>query len=271
MMKFCIYGAGEMGGEIAKGMIARGCEVYVHDPFRSFSWPGKDLGIRDVSQKGDVHLVCVRGVLAAEELLFGHDGGLVGNAKPESMLFMMTTMSADDLRRMAERAVLEGGVRFVDAAMSRRRGNICDRSLTVLLGCSNEYRDVAIDVCSFFADNVLWVGDIGSGMNAKLINNWVLQMNRMSLIKAMEIGVSLELAPNVLVDVINSCSGSSWVSDQWGCTEEALMRKSGVDRVLAERTKDEVEMLISSLEDLKGSGVILNDSMIELLGRMEEL
>ena len=49
------------------------------------------------------------------------------------------------------------------------------------------------------------------------------------------------------------------------------MRKSGVDRVLAERTKDEVEMLISSLEDLKGSGVILNDSMIELLGRMEEL
>lgn len=247
MTVFAIYGAGEMGSQIGDGLVARGESLLVHDPFTQRPWPGSDLSKESVVRAADVHLVCVRGVKTASEVLLGEDG-VVRFAKPTSLALLMTTMTPFESRQLAQQVRDRDFGRIADAAMSRRGGLIADRSLTVLLGAEPDVSDDATRSCAVFADNVIHVGGVGAGMAAKLVNNWLLQANRASLIQAVRTAQVFGIAQDSFVEVINGSSGASWVSAQWGDAECALLCRQPVERALAERTEEEVAMLVESMD-----------------------
>lgn len=266
MTVFSIYGAGEMGSEIAVGMVERGDRVLVHDPFSRREWPGSELSKESVAQAADVHLICVRGVETATEVLLGDDG-IVRHARPEGLVVMMTTMPPEDARHISAEAATLGFDRVVDGAMSRRATPIAARGLTVLLGSRPDDAPDAITACSVFAENVVAVGGPGAGMAAKLLNNWLLQSNRWALVRAARAAGELGVGIDEFVGVINKSSGGSWVSNQWGAAERALLDGQPVDDSLRERTKSEVEMLAESMAHVQAEFSI--EDVLELVAHMK--
>lgn len=238
-----------MGSRIAEGFVLRGETVLVSDPWAVREWPGSGRRAADIAASSDVHLICVRGEEAAAEVLFGQEG-ILRHADPASSILLMTTMASTTVSDFAERARQREFERFADAAMSRRSGRIEDRSLTVLLGAADDAAAGAVEVASVFADNVIRVGGIGAGMAAKLVNNWLLQTNRAALLEAMRMALSLGVEQRVALDVFDSSTGASWVSGQWADAEDSLLRGDAVDRALAARTSDELELLRRSLGEV---------------------
>lgn len=249
MTAYSVYGVGQMGSEIAKGLIRRGEVVTIHDPIPPDSLLGETRTLADAARLGDVHLICVRGAEVARDVLLG-GGGVLDNASPRSLILLMTTMSPIAARSIISEANRRGFGLIADAAMSRRLGAISERSLTILLGCDQSVADSARRACEAFADNIVIVGNSGMGMSAKLVNNWILQSNRAALIGATRAAVALGIDAERIVDVVRESSGSSWVSGQWGETERALLIGAPVDRALARRTEDEVNMLFDSLRSV---------------------
>ncbi len=249
MTIFAMYGAGEMGSQIAEGFLTRGDTLLVNDPYTTRVWPGTDLSKESIATAADVHLITVRGADTANAVMFGRDG-LTQFAKPTSLALLMTTMTPVDVSLLVEEGLRRGYGRIADAAMSRRKAAIADRSLTILLGADQTIAADAVAACSVFADNVTHVGGVGTGMTAKLVNNWLLQANRGSLIQAAHAARAFGIDTDRFVDFINSSSGSSWVSSQWSDAERSLLQGEAVEATLAERTEDEVVMLVESLRSI---------------------
>jgi len=243
-----VYGAGEMGGQIVDGLLARDEKVLVHDPYATRGWPGCELSLEMVARRSDVHLVCVRGVDVARHVV-ASESGIVQNTSDGSLVILMTTMLPDEARALANWASPVGVAGVVDGAMSRRSGRISEKSLTILLGCEQSMVQRAATICARFADNVVNVGGVGAGMSAKLLNNWVLQANRWSLIRAADVARTMGIDLEKFVSVICQSTGASWVSERWGAAEDAMLAGESVDSSLLERTVSELKMMAEVLDE----------------------
>jgi 3-hydroxyisobutyrate dehydrogenase len=60
---------------------------------------------------------------------------------------------------------------------------------------------------------ILNCGGPGSGLAAKLANNYLLAISNIAVAEAMQMGLKLGLDKNVLKSVINSSSGKCWSSE----------------------------------------------------------
>lgn len=60
--------------------------------------------------------------------------------------------------------------------------------------------------------DVFHLGPLGSGHSMKSINNLITAMTFLATAEGLALGTRLGLDPNVMTDVLNECTGMSWVS-----------------------------------------------------------
>jgi 3-hydroxyisobutyrate dehydrogenase len=61
--------------------------------------------------------------------------------------------------------------------------------------------------------NVVHCGKHGTGLSAKLANNYLLAINNLATAEAMNFGVKAGLDPLILARIINSATGRNWASE----------------------------------------------------------
>ena len=102
---------------------------------------------------------------------------------------------------------------FVDAPMSGGVVGASAGTLTFMLGAPENLVARATSSLSHMARRVLHLGPPGSGLKAKLSNNYLLALNNLATCEAMHMGISWGLDPRKLADLINVSTGKCWPSE----------------------------------------------------------
>jgi 3-hydroxyisobutyrate dehydrogenase-like beta-hydroxyacid dehydrogenase len=171
-VSFC--GLGNLGAPICAGLVASVHTVRAFDPRPEALGPLVAQGAigcaspADAARGADVHVVMVRDDAQALACVTGHDG-ILTTARAGSVLASHSTVAPETIRTLAS-ASAEMGVRFVDAGVSRGAGRQIGE-LYAMCGGDAEAIDAIRPVLDVYCSDVVRFGEIGAGMQAKLIRN----------------------------------------------------------------------------------------------------
>ncbi|KAJ0162010.1 putative 3-hydroxyisobutyrate dehydrogenase, mitochondrial [Colletotrichum tanaceti] len=102
---------------------------------------------------------------------------------------------------------------FVDAPMSGGVVGATAGTLTFMLGCDAGRLPAVEPTLLRMGRRVLHCGPQGTGLSAKLANNYLLAVNNIATAEAMNLGMRWGLDPKVLAGVINVSTGRCWPSE----------------------------------------------------------
>ena len=208
-----IIGAGNMGGRIARCLLAAG------EPIVAFDRDEGRLGesgippaasaaelVRDV----DVVLLSLPDSSVIEPVVLGDDG-VAAHCRSGQIVVDLSTASPASTVAIHER-LQSAGVEFLDAGISGGAKAADAGTLTLMVGGSEAALDTVRPILDRFSSKVFHMGASGSGHVAKLLNNF---LNGVSLAATAEVMVAARksgLDLERFLDVLNNSSGVNFAT-----------------------------------------------------------
>ncbi|PFH61932.1 hypothetical protein XA68_15805 [Ophiocordyceps unilateralis] len=125
-----------------------------------------------------------------------------------------STIDPSTSRQVAETVAAARQGIFVDAPMSGGVVGATAATLTFMLGCDDAaYLPRVEPVLLLMGRKVLHCGRQGTGLSAKLANNYLLALSNIATAEAMNLGIRWGLDPKTLAGVINVSTGRCWPSE----------------------------------------------------------
>ena len=139
----------------------------------------------DLAARCDVMLVCVQTDEQCLDLITG-DGGLLGTARPGSVVAVLSTVSPRTIDDLAG-ATAECGVGLLEVPMAGQGAkSVADASMFVLAGGDDAVRERVRPTLERFA-RVIDTGPLGSGSALKLAHNVMVYVSRIGALEAVEL------------------------------------------------------------------------------------
>ncbi|RYP28427.1 hypothetical protein DL767_007235 [Monosporascus sp. MG133] len=124
-----------------------------------------------------------------------------------------STIDPSSSRDVSKSVVSAGQGQFVDAPMSGGVVGAKAGTLTFMLGAPDELVPIIEPILLRMGKRVLHCGAQGTGLSAKLANNYLLAINNIATAEAMNLGIRWGLEPKTLAGVINVSTGRCWPSE----------------------------------------------------------
>lgn len=208
-------GLGNMGGRMTKAMRRSGVDVLGYDTLEGRA---ADVGataatsIAHVVEARDVVLLSLPDSGVVERVVLG-PGGVAEHIRPGQTVVDLSTSEPLSTVRIAKE-LAACGAQTVDAGISGGAAAAERGELTLMVGGERTVVDSLTDVFAPIASNVFYMGSVGSGHVAKLLNNF---LNAISLASTAEVMVAaqkggLDLA--TFLDVLNLSSGANFATEK---------------------------------------------------------
>lgn len=124
-----------------------------------------------------------------------------------------STIDPSSSREVAKQVAAAGHGQFVDAPMSGGVVGATAGTLTFMLGAPEALVPKIEPVLLRMGKRVLHCGVQGTGLSAKLANNYLLAINNIATAEAMNLGIRWGLDPKTLANIINVSTGRCWPSE----------------------------------------------------------
>lgn len=214
-MKVGFIGLGNMGAPMARRLLANGHDLKVFDTnaalAESFApdWVGS---LRDVGADRDVIVTMLPNGQIVREVLLGEHGAL-SHAIPGTIV--LDTSSSDAAGTVALGAELKQlGFALIDAPVSGGVPLAVQGRLAMMIGSDDSATlDRVRPALEAFGDRHIQVGGLGCGHAAKAINNAIAAAIIAITSEGLTLGERFGIAPATLLDVINSSTGRSQISE----------------------------------------------------------
>ncbi|MEQ8991269.1 MAG: 3-hydroxyisobutyrate dehydrogenase [Pseudomonadales bacterium] len=211
-LKSGFAGLGNMGGPMARNLVAAGHDVKVFDLVAdAMAAVG---GARAQQSAGacaadvDVFISMLPAGRHVERLYLG-DGGVLENVGAETLLIDCSTIDPATARRVGE-AAAERGLAMLDAPVSGGTAGAEAGTLSFMVGGPAPALERARGVLEAMGRNVFHAGDSGAGQIAKICNNMLLAIHMAGTAEALALGVNNGLDPAVLSEIMKQSSGGNW-------------------------------------------------------------
>jgi 3-hydroxyisobutyrate dehydrogenase-like beta-hydroxyacid dehydrogenase len=161
--------------------------------------------------QADIVFLCLPGTDAVRETLFGVQGiaPLMGKGQ---IVVDTSTMDYLETRDFAIR-LAERGIGFIDAPVSGMEARAIEGTLTAMCGGKAETLEKVRPYLSCVANNILHMGDSGSGQLSKLINQLLFDINCAAIAEVLPMAAKLGIDPEKIGKIINSGTGRSYASE----------------------------------------------------------
>jgi 3-hydroxyisobutyrate dehydrogenase len=206
-------GLGNMGRPMAQNLARAGFALVVHDLDREraagfAAEHGCALG--DFSP-AEVVVTMLPDDRAVREAVL--DGGVADALRPGSVVVDMSSSNPRGTRSLGD--VLAGrGIALVDAPVSGGVPRAETATLAIMVGGDDEDAVArARPVLEALGDRLFRTGPLGSGHAMKALNNYAAAAAYAAATEALEIGRGFGLDPETMVEVINTSTGRSFVSE----------------------------------------------------------
>lgn len=209
-------GLGAMGWPMAANVVAAGHEVIGADAdaerqeeFAS----DHDCRIADspsAFSEVEVLITMLPDDRVVREALLG--GGIAAALPPRAAIVDMSSSNPAGTRRLA--GELPDGIYLVDAPVSGGVARAITGSLSIMCGSDTpEAIERVRPVLSAIGDRIFLTGPLGSGHALKALNNYLAAAAYVACSEAMLVGTRFGLDPAVFLDVVNTSTGRSFISE----------------------------------------------------------
>jgi 3-hydroxyisobutyrate dehydrogenase len=211
-----IVGVGNMGGGMARNLLAKGWPVSVCDIDHSKVEVLKQFGAVGLEKPAQaainsvVTIVCVIDAKQTHDVLFG-EHGITSKLKPGATVMMCPTLAPEDVEGFAQ-SLQPLAVRFIDAPMSGGPARAADGSMSLMVACRNEVFEQHNALLNALSNRLFHVSQKpGDGARTKLVNNLLAGINLVGAAEALAMAKKMGLDLDMTMDVIEQSSGQSWV------------------------------------------------------------
>jgi 3-hydroxyisobutyrate dehydrogenase-like beta-hydroxyacid dehydrogenase len=141
------------------------------------------------------------------------EGGSLQTLQSERLFIDTSTIDPATSISVAESVAAAGAGSFIDAPMSGGVVGAAAGTLTFMIGAIEALVPRATAALSPMAKRIVPMGPPGSGLKAKLANNYLLALNNIATCEAMHMGIAWGLEPKALASLINMSTGKCWPSE----------------------------------------------------------
>ncbi len=205
-------GLGNMGGHMARNLVAAGHRLKVFDlvPQLNESIPGADAqgSAAAAAQDVDVFISMLPAGRHVASLYLADDGVLPACGE-NTLLLDCSTIDPQTARQVAQ-AAADKGLQMLDAPVSGGTGGAEAGTLTFIVGGAAASLAHARPLLEVMGGNIFHAGDNGAGQIAKICNNMLLAIQMTGTAEALALGVKNGLDPAVLSDIMQQSSGGNW-------------------------------------------------------------
>jgi 3-hydroxyisobutyrate dehydrogenase len=215
-------GLGDMGGAMADRILEGGLALTVFDRraasgevlvAKGATWA---RSIADLTRASNVVIICV---VDDRQVLDVVRGGMIGNLRPGSVVVVASSVRPETIHEIV-RLVGEEDVDVVDAPVAGSRPAVAAGALTLMLGGDATVIRRIRPILETFGGRIFHVGGHGAGQAMKIANNIMLHMNHLVALEALRFARSQGIDEAILLEVVNSGSGRSWVTETWGLIDD---------------------------------------------------
>lgn len=198
MEKIGFIGLGIMGKPMALHLLKGGHELTVLESSgaaESLSAEGADLVTtpKEIAEQCEVIITCLPDSPEVEEVVLGENGVVEGISSGKLFIDMSTIAPATAIRLYE--VLSDKGVDVLDAPVSGGEGGAKSASLSIMTGGTQAAFDRALPILKLMGENIIRIGDAGSGQTTKACNQVVVGMTIQAVAEA------LNLAKKAGVDV----------------------------------------------------------------------
>lgn len=205
-------GLGNMGGPMARNLVAAGHQLKVFDLVQALmdgvqgaaAQPSAGVCAENV----DVFVSMLPAGRHVEGLYLGDDG-VLAHCQPGTLLIDCSTIDPGTSRRVAAAAAAKG-LAMIDAPVSGGTAGAEGGTLTFIVGGAAEALEQARPLLQAMGKNIFHAGDSGAGQVAKICNNMLLAILMAGTSEALALGVNSGLDPAVLSEIMKQSSGGNW-------------------------------------------------------------
>ncbi|MCU1374669.1 MAG: NAD(P)-dependent oxidoreductase [Actinomycetia bacterium] len=214
-------GLGDMGGAMAERILEGGLSLTVFDvrPDAVDALVAKGAkpaaGVPELARASDVVLVCV---IDDRQVLEVVRTGLAGNLRAGSVVVVASSVRPETIHDVV--ALVGEGIDVVDAPVAGSRPAVAAGTLTLMLGGDPAVIARVQPVLDTFGGRVFHCGGHGAGQAMKIANNIMLHMNHLVALEAVRFARSQGIDEITLLEVVNTGSGRSWVTETWGLIDD---------------------------------------------------
>ena len=207
-------GLGNMGRPMALNLAKRGVPLAVHDIDASKVVPLRERGAKiadspaQVAEASQRTIVMVETTAQAESVIAG-ERGIVTSAGRGHIVICMSTIDPFALRRLAG-VLAARGVAMLDAPVSGGTERATSGELSIIAGGDPATFEACRDLFTAMGTRLFHVGGLGQGLAMKLVNNMLIQVNRVAVAEALVMGVKAGLDPRMIYDVVRVSTGTSY-------------------------------------------------------------
>jgi 3-hydroxyisobutyrate dehydrogenase len=207
-------GLGSQGGPMAQRMIDAGFPTILWARRAETLEPYKGTAAKFAGSIAELGAACEHvGICVVDDAgVIATCEALLPSMKPGSRVVIHSTILPETCTQLAEKFAARG-IDLIDAPVSGGGQGAAAGTLTVMVGGKAEAVTAAKPVFESFAGLIVYLGPVGAGQNAKLINNTLLAANMAMADAALRAGAALQLDNAALIELIKVSSGRSFGFD----------------------------------------------------------
>jgi len=218
-------GLGNMGRPMALNLVEHGVPLVVHDidPAKVEPLRARGATVVDSAERvgaASERSICMVETTAQAEAVIAGERGVIRTARPGHIVICMSTIDPLAARRLGQ-TLAARGIAMLDAPVSGGTERAATGELSVIAGGEAATFEACRDLFEAVGRNLFHVGPLGAGLAMKLVNNMLIQVNRVAVAEALVLGVKAGLDPRAIYDVIRVSTGTSFAFE------------TGVPRILA--------------------------------------
>lgn len=166
----------------------------------------------EVAAKADILMTIVRDENESEKVILEEGGALDGMRKGTAII-IMSTVTPGFCQKVAS-AAKEKSVSVLDSPVSGGRVAAAEGKLSMMVGGEIDVFKQCFPYLQAFGE-VIYCGELGAGMAAKLANNAVLHGTIGLVAETLSFGKAYGIKEKLLLEVFKKSSANSWTVQQW--------------------------------------------------------
>jgi 3-hydroxyisobutyrate dehydrogenase-like beta-hydroxyacid dehydrogenase len=267
-VKVGFIGLGSQGGPMARRIIEAGYQTTLWGRRPATLEPFADTAATvagspaELAADCDLVCLCVVGDADIEEIA-GGERGLLASMKPGSVIAVHSTVHPNTCRKLAEIAGAQD-VSVIDAPVSGGGPAATEGRLLVMVGGDAEVVERCRPVFATYGDPVVHLGDLGSGLTTKLLNNLLFTANLGTAAAALALADALGVAPDRFAEVASRGSANSFALNALGGIG-GLERLAGLAGTLLQK---DVRLIVELAEQATARGAAVLDAADATLAMM---
>ena len=209
-------GTGAMGAPMAHNLLKAGYPLVVYDlknkAMEGLAKAGAEKAVspRDLASRSSVVITMLPASPDVEAAVLGPEGVIEG-ARSGDMVIDMSSSYPTSTRMLCERLAAKG-IRMLDAPVSGGVKGAREGTLAIMAGGEEKDYEECRPILEAMGKSVYHLGKIGAGHTVKALNNLCSACSMIITSEALLVAKKLGLAPEKVIDAINSSTGRSWSS-----------------------------------------------------------